>query len=170
MPQVVACWCVELGHEVTLFLYTGVEDLYNDVPKDIDIVFISAFTQSAIQAYALGNMYRSEGVITVLEGPHARCYPEDAQKYFDYVLGLTDKDICRDVLEDLSRHEEQGRVYVRVQTAGYAPGRVGNMEIRLPGTRQGHVDKGSPDDRKRGLPLYVQLLYRRRPAVPDSRV
>ncbi|MFI5323946.1 MAG: hypothetical protein ACHQ6U_10530 [Thermodesulfobacteriota bacterium] len=107
-PQVVACWCVELGHEVTLFLYTGVEDLYNDVPKDIDIVFISAFTHSAIQAYALGNMYRSEGVITVLGGSHARCYPEDAQKYFDYVLGLTDKEICRDVLEDLSRHEEQG--------------------------------------------------------------
>jgi hypothetical protein len=113
MPQVVACWCEELGHEVSLvlytgFLYTGVEDLYEDVPRDIDTVFISVFTQSAIQAYALSCKYRSEGIITVLVGLHARCYPEDAEKYFDYVLGLTDKEICRDVLEDLSLYKERG--------------------------------------------------------------
>ncbi len=108
MPQVIACWCEELGHEVTLFLFTGIEDLERDVPKDVDLVFISSFTQSAIQAYALSNKYRSEGVVTVLGGPHARCYPEDARKYFDYVLGLTDKNICRDVLEDISHHKEEG--------------------------------------------------------------
>ena len=27
-----------------------------------------------------------------LGGPHARCYPEDALQYFDYVLGFTDRD------------------------------------------------------------------------------
>ncbi|MDA2921572.1 radical SAM protein, partial [Desulfobacterota bacterium AH_259_B03_O07] len=87
MPQVIASWCDQLGHDVTLFYFTGLENLSADVPKDIDIVFISAFTQSAQQAYALSNRYRSEGVITALGGPHARCYPQDAQKYFDYVLG-----------------------------------------------------------------------------------
>lgn len=122
MPQVVASWCESLGHEVTLFLYTGVEDLYKDVPKEIDIVFISAFTQSAIQAYALSNKYRHEGVVTVLGGPHARCYPEDAQKYFDYVLGLTDKETCRDVLEDFSHHVEQGMYMSALKQPGTLPG------------------------------------------------
>ena len=31
------------------------------------------------------------GAVTVLGGPHARCYPEDAQKYYDYVLGFTEQ-------------------------------------------------------------------------------
>ena len=31
------------------------------------------------------------GAITVIGGPHARCYPEDTARYFDYVLGFTDK-------------------------------------------------------------------------------
>lgn len=108
MPQVVATWCESLGHDVRLFLYTGVEDLERDVPNDVDVVFISAFTQSAIQAYALSARYRQSGVITVLGGPHARCYPEDAQKYFDYVLGLTDIETCRDVLSDLTPRGRDG--------------------------------------------------------------
>ena len=31
----------------------------------------------------------------MLGGPHARCYPEDARQYFDYVLGFTDQDVVR---------------------------------------------------------------------------
>lgn len=90
MPQVIAKWSEDAGHDVDYFIFTGLEDLARDVPQNVDIVFINAFTQSAIQAYALSSKYRQEGVITVLGGPHARCYPEDAVKYFDYVLGLTD--------------------------------------------------------------------------------
>jgi len=122
MPQVVAVWCEEMGHDVELFSFTGCEELKTDTPKDVDIVFISAFTQSAIQAYALSNLYRSKGIITVLGGPHARCYPEDAQKYFDYVLGLTDKEICREVLEDCSHHLELGRHLSAAQQPTYLPG------------------------------------------------
>ena len=122
MPQVIAVWCEEMGHDVELFSFTGCEELKADTPKDIDIVFISAFTQSAIQAYALSNLYRSQGVITVLGGPHARCYPEDAQKYFDYVLGLTDKEICREVLEECSHHLELGRHLSAAQQPAYLPG------------------------------------------------
>jgi len=108
MPQVIASWCDQLGHDVTLFYFTGLENLAADVPKDIDIVFISAFTQSAQQAYALSNRYRSEGVITALGGPHARCYPQDAQKYFDYVLGLTDKNLIQDLLKYCSPNRPLG--------------------------------------------------------------
>jgi len=109
MPQVVAVWCEEKGHDVNLFCYTGMEDLSKEVPKEVDMVFISAFTQSAQQAYALSNRYRSDGVITVLGGPHARCYPQDAQKYFDYVVGLTDKNLIHDLLEDFSQNRPLGQ-------------------------------------------------------------
>lgn len=122
MPQVVAVWCEEMGHDVDLFSFTGCEELKNDTPKDVDIVFISAFTQSAIQAYALSNLYRSMGIVTVLGGPHARCYPEDAQKYFDYVLGLTDKETIREVLEECSPHKELGRCISAAQQPTYLPG------------------------------------------------
>ena len=122
MPQVIATWCEDLGHEVQYFTFTGVEDLKGDVPDNLDIVFISAFTQSAIQAYALGTKYRSEGVVTVLGGPHARCYPEDAQKYFDYVLGLTDTDIVAEVLEECSHHIGGGRYMSALKQPSNLPG------------------------------------------------
>ena len=65
-------------------------------------MFIGAFTEAAQLAYALSNLFRSRGAVTVLGGPHARCYPQDAQKYFDYVLGFTDKAVVCEVLQDCS--------------------------------------------------------------------
>jgi radical SAM superfamily enzyme YgiQ (UPF0313 family) len=100
MPQVVAVWCEELGHDVQLICYTGSEKLDKDLPEDVDLVFICSFTQAALLAYSISNYFRNKGVTTVLGGPHARCYPEDATKYFDYVLGLTNQSIIRRVLEE----------------------------------------------------------------------
>jgi hypothetical protein len=108
MPQVLAVWCEEEGHEVTSICYTGLEDLSRDLPSDTDVVFIGAFTQAAQLAYALSNLFRSRGALTVLGGPHARCYPEDASQYFDYVLGFTDRDLVREVLADLQPHRPEG--------------------------------------------------------------
>jgi hypothetical protein len=53
-------------------------------------------------------MFRAQGAVTVLGGPHARCYPEDARQYFDYVLGFTDRELVRDLLEDLQPHRPMG--------------------------------------------------------------
>jgi len=108
MPQVVAVWCQDQGHDVTLLCYTGREDLDREVPPDVDLVFIGAFTQSAQLAYALSNLFRSRGAVTVLGGPHARCYPQDAQQYFDYVLGFTDQAVIGDLLEDCAPHRPTG--------------------------------------------------------------
>jgi hypothetical protein len=105
---VVAAWCQSAGHEVTFVCYTGLEDLTAELPEDVDLVFIGAFTEAAMLAYALSNLFRSRGAITVLGGPHARCYPEDAVRYFDYVLGFTDKELIRDVLSDCSPHRPIG--------------------------------------------------------------
>lgn len=108
MPQAVALWCQEEGHDVTFLCYTGFEDLAHELPADVDVVFIGAFTEAAQLAYALSSHFQSQGAVTVLGGPHARCYPQDAQKYFDFVLGFTDRSIVRDVLHDRSRHRPLG--------------------------------------------------------------
>jgi hypothetical protein len=108
MPQVLAVWCEQEGHDVTLVCYTGLEDLVGDLPRDLDLLFIGAFTQSAQLAYALSNLFRARGTVTVLGGPHARCYPEDARKYFDYVLGFTDRTVVGEVLRDCRPHRPYG--------------------------------------------------------------
>ncbi|HYB52952.1 MAG TPA: radical SAM protein, partial [Thermoanaerobaculia bacterium] len=41
-------------------------------------------------------------------GPHARCYPEDARKYFDYVVGFTDQAVIREIVRDCSPHRPMG--------------------------------------------------------------
>jgi hypothetical protein len=125
MPQVIAAWCEEEGHDVTFVCYTGFENLIEELPQNVDLVFIGAFTQAAQLSYALSNLFRSKGAVTVLGGPHARCYPQDAQKYFDYVLGFTDKPLIRDVLQDCSAHRPTGVCL----TASQQP-------VTLPGVRE----------------------------------
>src|SRR5262249_5333760 len=108
MPQVVGVWCRQEGHEVAFVCYTGFENLVKELPDDTDLVFISAFTEAAHTAYALSNLFRSRGAVTALGGPHARCYPEDALRPFDYVFGFTDREALRDVLHDCEQHRPRG--------------------------------------------------------------
>jgi hypothetical protein len=103
MPQVVAAWCEAEGHEVTHVCYTGFEDLVAELPADVDLVFIGAFTEAAQTAYALSRLFRSRGAVTAIGGPHARCFPEDAAGYFDYVFGFTDRPVLREVLRGRPR-------------------------------------------------------------------
>jgi len=108
MPQVIGVWCEQEGHDVRLVCYTGLENLIEELPQDLDVLFIGAFTQSAQLAYALSHFFRMRGAITVLGGPHARCYPEDARRYFDYVLGFTDRGLVSDMLQDCMPHRPLG--------------------------------------------------------------
>jgi hypothetical protein len=109
MPQVLGVWCEEAGHEVRLVCYTGFGDLATQIPGDVDLVFVSAFTQSAQLAYSISNLLRRRGVITAIGGPHARCYPQDAQRHFDYVFGFTDKATLRTALDECAPHRPLGR-------------------------------------------------------------
>src|SRR5205823_6539752 len=122
MPQVIAAWCEELGHHVDYVCYTGFEDVKTLVRQDTDAVFIAAFTRSAQTAYAIANLYRKRGAITILGGPHARAYPEDAAKYFDYVLGFTDRRSVDEVLRELSPRAELGRWLSAARQPSSLPG------------------------------------------------
>ena len=108
MPQFLSVWLEELGHDVHYVTYTGFEDLADELPTDVDAVFISCFTQAAYMAYAIANIFRKRGVVTILGGPHARAFAEDARYHFDYVLGLTDKPLIKDLLSDLARQPKEG--------------------------------------------------------------
>lgn len=108
MPQAVAAWCAELGHQVRYVCYTGVEDLAAEAAARPDLLILGSFTRSALAAYAVSNLFRRHGTVTALGGPHARCYPEDAARYFDYVLGFTDKPLIEDMLKDCAPHRPLG--------------------------------------------------------------
>jgi hypothetical protein len=112
MPQVIAGWCEEEGHEVSYVCYTGFENLLEELPDNVDLVFIGAFTEAAQTAYALSNLFQSRGAITVLGGPHARCYPQDAEQYFDYVTGFTNQAVIQEILHDCSQHRPLGLLLV----------------------------------------------------------
>src|SRR3546814_2538965 len=102
-------WCMEW-----FFFFkqkTAYEMRISDWSSDVcssDLLFIGAFTRSAQTAYALSNLGRRGGAVTVLGGPHARCYPQDAAKYFDYVLGFNDKPLIADLLSDPARQRPLG--------------------------------------------------------------
>jgi Radical SAM superfamily len=126
MPQAIAVWCEEFGHEVRYICYTGTEDLIAELSQETDVLFIGAFTRSGQTAYALSNLARRGGAVTVLGGPHARCYPQDAARYFDYVLGFTDKSLIADLLRDVSVQRPLG---VQLQ-AKRQPAEIPNLRAR----------------------------------------
>lgn len=108
MPQAVAVWSEELGHDVRYVCYSGFEDL-TALADETDLLIVGAFTLSAFTAYAVSSIYRSKGAVTALGGPHARCYPEDAARHFDYVLGFTTRAEIAEMLGEAAPHRPFGR-------------------------------------------------------------
>jgi hypothetical protein len=109
MPQVIATWCEQRGHDVRYICYTGFEDIDAMLSDPCDVLFLGSFSRSAQTAYAISNLYRRRGAVTVLGGPHARCYPDDAALYFDYVLGFTDKAVLDEILGEAAPQRPVGR-------------------------------------------------------------
>ena len=128
---------------------------------DVDLVFIGAFTASAQTAYAISNLLSARGAVTVLGGPHARCYPQDAGQYFDYVLGFTDKTVILDVLRDCAPHRPARRCdSARGSSPTTLPGWQERWKFIEPTLAQGAVLQDRADARQPGLPLHLQLLHR----------
>jgi hypothetical protein len=98
MAQAVSTWALELGCHVAYRTYTGNERVRDLLSGDWDVAFVSAYTRASYAAYALSRHLRAAGVITALGGPHAAAYPEESLRYFDYVLGMTDRDTVAEVV------------------------------------------------------------------------
>jgi len=75
MPQVVAVWCKQLGHDVTYATYFGQQDPETLLPGQLDVLFVSTYTHASATAYALARLHGRRGALTVIGGPHARSFP-----------------------------------------------------------------------------------------------
>jgi hypothetical protein len=99
MPQVVAAWARRLGHRVHYATYYGQADPVTLLPDDLDAVIVSSATQASALAYALAKCYRQRGTLTILGGPHAKCFPADSRRFFDVVVdGPCDQELIGDIL------------------------------------------------------------------------
>src|SRR5262245_60819827 len=58
MPQAVAVWCRQIGHDVHYVTYWGQADPLSLLPGDFDVLFVSSYTQSCALAYALSTVFR----------------------------------------------------------------------------------------------------------------
>jgi len=136
MPQAISVWCRNLGHEVFYATYFGNKDPKHLLPNDLDIVFISTYTQASALAYALAILYRREKTLTVIGGPHAKQFPEDCLRFFDIVVGDCDKTLITEILRDRPRGEiiTSGRIFAGV------PG----VQERMPEIRASTFLRGKP--------------------------
>lgn len=125
MPQAVAAWCRELGHDVAYATYYGQQDPRSLLPADLDVVFVSAYTHASATGYALARVLGREGTLTVLGGPHARSFPTDSLRFFDLVVRHCDRELVSDIMRGSFR---PGQV---VSSAG-PPKAIPSVEQRLP--------------------------------------
>jgi hypothetical protein len=132
MTQVVAVWCEEEGHRVSVAYYSGWQLLAGGLPDDVRVVFFNSFSQTALVAYAMSAKLRAAGVVTVLGGAHARSYPEDARRYFDYVVGFCDEQLIRDILQDPSPCRPDGHCLSAMRHPPDLPGLARRWKFLLP--------------------------------------
>lgn len=127
-PQVVSVWCRQLGHQTFYANYYGIGDPGHRIPKTVDFFFVSTYTQSAPLAYALAKKYKTMGATTVIGGAHAKSFPRDCLRFFDYVVKDCDKELIADLL---AGRFEPGTVVSSVKPYEDLP----TVEERLPEIR-----------------------------------
>ncbi len=136
MPQTISVWCRSLGHEVFYATYCGNEVLDQLMPKDLDVLFVSTYTQASALAYAMAKLYRKTGALTVIGGPHARQFPDDCQRFFDVVVGECDKTLISEILKDKPRGQ--------VVSSGRSLQAIPTIEERMPEIRSSTFLRGRP--------------------------
>ncbi len=98
-PQAIATWARRLGHRVFYAIYYGLGAPEKLLPDDLDVVFLSSYTQASALAYALARLYRQRGTRTVIGGPHAKSFPRDCLRFFDVVVKECDESLIADILK-----------------------------------------------------------------------
>lgn len=128
-PQAVAAWCRRLGHRVHYATWYGQSPLDGLLPDDLDVVFVSCYTQSSLLAYAMARLFKRAGVRTALGGPHARAFPRDSARFFDFVIHDCDAELIADILA--GRHRPGS-----VLTSGRPLTEVPSVEERMADIRK----------------------------------
>ncbi len=136
MPQAISVWCRNLGHEVFYASHFGNGDPKQLLPNDLDVVFISTYTQASALAYALAKLYRREKTLTVMGGPHAKQFPEDCLRFFDIVVRDCDETLITEILRDKPRGE--------ILTSGRVLDSIPGVEERMPEIQASTFLRGKP--------------------------
>lgn len=136
MPQAVSVWCRNLGHKVFYATYFGNQYPEQLLPNDLDVVFISTYTQASALAYALAKLYHKKNTLTVIGGPHAKQFPEDCLRFFDIVVGDCDNILIAEILRDKPRGQ--------ILTSGRVLQSIPGVEERMPEIRASTFLRGKP--------------------------
>jgi len=146
MPQVAAAWCRRRGHKVTYKTYYGQGEPHRVIDPDADVVFLVCYTKASALAYALAKLIARRGARTILAGPHASSFPEDAARFFDNVIVSCTQDQVIDLVED---RMPKGRIVRNAGESLHLP----DLAERLP-----DVIEAACDDGKRSRLTTVSLL------------
>jgi hypothetical protein len=152
MASVVAAWADDDGAEVAYRVYVGDESPAELLAGDWDVAFLSSFTRTAWTAYAVSHHLRTRGTVTALGGPHAHSYPEDARRWFDYVLGYTDADTVRHVLDERRPARGPGRLLSAPRHPPVLPGLRRRAPFIETAVRRGRVFHAVPALASLGCP------------------
>lgn len=140
-PQAISVWCRRLGHEVFYTVYYGAGDAHRLLPPDLDVLFVSCYTQVSPIAYAVALLYRRSGTRTVIGGPHAKAFPADCLRFFDLVVKECDEALIGDIV---AGHADPGSVLTSARPYDDVP----SVEERMPEIRASAFYWG-----RRSLPL-----------------
>jgi radical SAM superfamily enzyme YgiQ (UPF0313 family) len=146
MPQTVAVWCQQLGHEVTYATYYGQQDPGSLLPSQLDVLFISTYTHASATGYALARLHGGRGALTVIGGPHARSFPGDCLRFFDLAVHDCDKELIQGILDGSF---DRGQVV----SSGRALTEIPTVEERLP-----HIIKASLTEGRTPYAANIGLL------------
>ena len=137
MPQAVAVWCHQLGHEVTYTTFYGQKDPADLLPSELDVLFVSTYTHASATACALAKLHAARGALTVIGGPHARSFPRDCLRFFDLAVHDCDREVIADILRgayDRNQIVSSGRTLLEIPT----------VEERLPHLLTSTLTDGRP--------------------------
>jgi radical SAM superfamily enzyme YgiQ (UPF0313 family) len=137
MPQVVAVWCQQLGHDVVYATYYGQQDPESLLPSHLDVLFVASYTHASAAACALAKIHRGRGALTVIGGPHARSFPDDCLRFFDQAVHDCDKELISDLLRGAF---ERGTVL----SSGRPQKELPTVEERAPHIIKASVTDGRP--------------------------
>ena len=81
-----------------------------DFDKDIDLVGLTAYTNNALRAYEIADVFRQRGVPVVMGGVHASTLPEEALEHCDSIVIGEAEGAWQRLISDFS-HGQLERVY-----------------------------------------------------------
>ena len=149
-PQAISVWCRRQGHETFYATYYGLGQPHRLLPVDLDVVFISCYTQVSHLAYAMAKLYRAAGIRTVIGGPHAKAFPVDCLRFFDLVVGDCDPELVADIL---SGQFDPGNIISSTQPFDDVP----TVEERMPEIRSSAFFWGRKPLRLSAVPMLASM-------------